>query len=657
MAETGVILPVFIFFGIAISSLSWQILIKGTGTVDNLWTFGLMISSVFLISASVATYFPFSGLTFIISILIFLNFSTFYIYSFPKSIWPSPIWIALLLLADVLSIAIFLSFPDISYAAYFATTLFFSMINAPIILRKIKYLEPTTKKAVLTHVSFISTLTILFPIAAGISSALYNPFFFLSLIIATIPVFLVLFGISSYFNINTGSGISRINFPIILFLSVLGTGLLKNLFFLRITMLNYVSSAYFTFAALFILFIILNTVAIIISMFSSSIEGFINRSRHFYQKYITQYKVEIENTTNTKDLFIVFSNNINSWFKEFRSVKYIFFTDEFSAALDVSFYAEPSKFGININDGKLLHEPYFVKNSVDFPPEIIELSNRFKGSIFVPVVYKNELTGFIAIETRKFSHSAFICIHNILEITMNRFEKLFLFTSVLEAEKKVEMLRHFQETGKMVSIIAHELRSPLSSIMFNMEVIKDSIFRQKDPDPEYLDISLKEIRRLNDTVEKMLDYGRSIKLTPSHSKFRPFFDEVSRLFPTSPGQITFSDNTNNENFFFDWDMLKSVMINLISNSLQAIERSGNPGKVDIHSYKKRSKIILEVSDTGPGIPEEHIISIFEPFYTTRKKGNGLGLATAEKIVKLSGGTITLKETSEKGTTFQIVLPF
>jgi len=99
------------------------------------------------------------------------------------------------------------------------------------------------------------------------------------------------------------------------------------------------------------------------------------------------------------------------------------------------------------------------------------------------------------------------------------------------------------------------------------------------------------------------------------------------------------------------------MINLISNSLQAIERSGNPGRITIRAYKKRNKVHIEIADTGPGIPEEHRNSIFEPFYTTRKEGNGLGLATAEKIVKLSGGTIVLKETSQKGTTFRITLPF
>ena len=72
--------------------------------------------------------------------------------------------------------------------------------------------------------------------------------------------------------------------------------------------------------------------------------------------------------------------------------------------------------------------------------------------------------------------------------------------------------------------------------------------------------------------------------------------------------------------------------------------------------KKRNKLLIEVADNGPGIPPEHRNAVFEPFYTTKKNGNGLGLATCEKIVKLSGGTIILKETSPNGTVFQIVFP-
>ncbi|HOB71093.1 MAG TPA: hypothetical protein PKM18_04835, partial [bacterium] len=215
MSETGFFLPVFLFFAIVISSLGWQILIKGVGVVDNLWAFGLLFSTVFMLTASIVTYFPFSGNAFFISILIFMNLTTLYVYSFPKSIWPNMIWFLFIITADFLSSVAFLWSRENYHLAYFLMPALFSSINIPIIVRKVKHLEKVSAKAVLIHVSFISFLAILFPIAAGISSMNFNPLLFLILLTFTVPVTLVLFGISSYLNINTGSGISSINFPFI----------------------------------------------------------------------------------------------------------------------------------------------------------------------------------------------------------------------------------------------------------------------------------------------------------------------------------------------------------------------------------------------------------------------------------------------------------
>ncbi|MBO4441217.1 HAMP domain-containing histidine kinase, partial [bacterium] len=79
-------------------------------------------------------------------------------------------------------------------------------------------------------------------------------------------------------------------------------------------------------------------------------------------------------------------------------------------------------------------------------------------------------------------------------------------------------------------------------------------------------------------------------------------------------------------------------------------------KIRVLALKKRKKLLIEVSNDGPEIPEEFRSSIFEPFYTTRKNGNGLGLAVCEKVVRLSGGTITLKESTQNITRFLISFP-
>jgi len=336
--------------------------------------------------------------------------------------------------------------------------------------------------------------------------------------------------------------------------------------------------------------------------------------------------------------------------------KLIIFNEEFAENIHFSEVLNPELLKNIPSTTSLSQEPYFSKASVDLLPEISAIFDKTKSDFIIPIVYKMELNGLLTLTGRKISHNAIMCIANLIEMSLNQYEKIALFNSILETEKKLEASRHFQETGKMVSFIAHELRSPLRSIHFNMEVMQDSINRKKNIDNEYLDISLKEVKRLNETVEKMLTYGRNIKLSASPGIFPEFFQELEHIFFNDSKRIKFDNLTGSKKFNFDWDALKSIFINLINNSLQAINRSEKDGSVTVTVKKSRTRITIIVSDTGPGIPKEHRSSIFEPFYTTRKEGNGLGLATCEKIVKLIGGTIKLRETSPKGTVFVVVLP-
>jgi signal transduction histidine kinase len=131
---------------------------------------------------------------------------------------------------------------------------------------------------------------------------------------------------------------------------------------------------------------------------------------------------------------------------------------------------------------------------------------------------------------------------------------------------------------------------------------------------------------------------------------------MKQFFSFANQTVNFTDQTGGKEFMFDWDVLKNVFVNLVNNSLQALEKVDRVGRVRVTVAKKRKKLLVEVADNGPGIPPEHKDSIFEPFYTTKKNGNGLGLATCEKIVRLSGGSIILSETSPAGTVFHITFP-
>jgi signal transduction histidine kinase len=107
----------------------------------------------------------------------------------------------------------------------------------------------------------------------------------------------------------------------------------------------------------------------------------------------------------------------------------------------------------------------------------------------------------------------------------------------------------------------------------------------------------------------------------------------------------------------DKNQLIQVIINLVMNAIDAMERKGTLTFLTYRS-KNDKKVYIEVSDTGCGIPEENLSKVFDPFFTTKgpEKGTGLGLSTSYGIVKGNGGQISIKETGPKGTTFLIEFP-
>ncbi|MBQ4438721.1 GHKL domain-containing protein [bacterium] len=659
MSESASFLYFVIFFAIAMSSTGWHIMIKGRGLPQNLWLFFIMISNVFIFSSVAAVYFPFSKVYFFVAMLCFVIFSTLFIYSFPHAVLPNIIWMTTIAVSVVFMVVLFIYMKTRLYLVYFVLPLAALALDIPIIFRKIKYLNANVKKFVLFNISAMALLSLLVPVASAFSVMFYNSLYFNVAAMILSALFVVCFGLFLYVNPRSSTGLNRINFWLIILLALPASFLVNFLFSLRFLVTRAFGSANFSLVVLCALFMLFMLTGVAISYFSSSVESFIYKSRNYYQTYLNKFRLEIEDITEAPLLFDKFYECVNEWFHEIKHIKYVYLDDLLwqSSKMPVELYDGNDDFQPLLSEQFLLHETYVSKDfALISVPTLEDFVKKTGGDFFLPVIYHNELTGFFVINSRNISHNAMLCISNLAEMTLNKFEKISLFATVIETEKKVEMLKHFKEVDKMLSFVAHELRSPMTSIMFNIEVVKDAIDRKKDIDTEYLDISLKELKRLNDTIEKMLVYGRNIKLSPYPYNFRSFFAEMKQFFSYADRTVNFTDQTGGREFMFDWDVLKNVFVNLVNNSLQALEKTDRVGRVKVTVAKKKKKLLIEVADNGPGIPPEHKDSIFEPFYTTKKNGNGLGLATCEKIVKLSGGSIVLWDTSSSGTVFHITFP-
>jgi two-component system, sporulation sensor kinase D len=201
---------------------------------------------------------------------------------------------------------------------------------------------------------------------------------------------------------------------------------------------------------------------------------------------------------------------------------------------------------------------------------------------------------------------------------------------------------------------AHQLGTPISSLMAWVELIKDKFHAEKDPLMAEME---NDIKRLEIVADRFSKIGSKPKLE-DHSVYYVIKDFVDYFSVRVSHNISF-EITGNPHLkaglnvpLFDW-----VLENLLKNAVNAIEGKGKI-KVEIAANKaKKNQILIDITDTGKGIPRSKFDTVFQPGYTTRKRGWGLGLSLTKRIItNYHNGTIAVRDSEVgKGTTFRIVL--
>jgi two-component system nitrogen regulation sensor histidine kinase NtrY len=206
--------------------------------------------------------------------------------------------------------------------------------------------------------------------------------------------------------------------------------------------------------------------------------------------------------------------------------------------------------------------------------------------------------------------------------------------------------------------LAHEIKNPLTPIKLSTErLIKK--WQQKDDDFDLIfekatKTIISEVESLKNLVDVFSRYGKmpEVKMTPTDIK--TLVSDVTTLYKG------FSGITLNVHFFnnipklmLDGDQIKRVLINLIDNAIKAMDGKGD---IDINVFLKDDKLILEISDTGLGIPDKEKEKLFIPYFSKTKNGTGLGLAIANKIISDHKGCIIVRDNNPKGSIFRIEIP-
>lgn len=231
-------------------------------------------------------------------------------------------------------------------------------------------------------------------------------------------------------------------------------------------------------------------------------------------------------------------------------------------------------------------------------------------------------------------------------------------TELKEVQQRAWQSEQLAELGVLASGLAHEIRNPLNSIRFNLLNVQDGV-AQPQTDPADVAAMVKdiadEVDRLEGIMRDFLHLARPDPAQVEEVEIRELLESVSRLVngPCRAQNIEFTlDCAAQVRAAADPNHLKQVLLNLVLNAQQAMPQGG---RLELRCQTSVDDVRIEVSDTGPGIPEAIRGKLFQPFFSTKKEGTGLGLSICRRLVEQMHGRIDFTTELGKGTTFVVCL--
>ena len=221
---------------------------------------------------------------------------------------------------------------------------------------------------------------------------------------------------------------------------------------------------------------------------------------------------------------------------------------------------------------------------------------------------------------------------------------------IRDKTNKLIQAERLSAIGEISARLAHDLRNPLTVIKGTVEIIKA---RNKKIDTEFsskqIEMMERAVARMSNQIDEVLDF---VKIQTLHATRNSLFETIGLSVTKIKKSTDFSINVvgNNVQFVYDADKLEVVFDNVITNAVEAINEKG---QIDIRVNDNLNEIVIEIEDSGTGVPDELLTKIFEPLFTTKQRGTGLGLASCKRIIEQHGGSIHVKS---KPSMFIIKLP-
>jgi PAS domain S-box-containing protein len=229
-------------------------------------------------------------------------------------------------------------------------------------------------------------------------------------------------------------------------------------------------------------------------------------------------------------------------------------------------------------------------------------------------------------------------------------------TLIKKAERAALRAEKLAATGRLVRTLAHEVRNPINNINLACEHLRSS--DTSDENTIYYDIIYRNSGRINELIKELLNSSRPSDMQMKQTVLQSLIDEIVNaardrislknidLQVDYPAEII--------TLYFDLEKMAIALLNILINAVEAIDHDA--GRIYIKVKNDKENAVTEISDNGSGISEDKIPRLFEPYYTSKRNGIGLGLASTLNIIQAHNGTIEVSSEPGKSTTFTITLP-
>ncbi|MGE5610412.1 MAG: sensor histidine kinase [Bacillota bacterium] len=240
------------------------------------------------------------------------------------------------------------------------------------------------------------------------------------------------------------------------------------------------------------------------------------------------------------------------------------------------------------------------------------------------------------------------------------FGVVLAFRHISRIQDRVKQAERLAELGTLTGGLAHEIKNPLSTIQLNLQLLQEDL----TPDnPAYsrlvnrLNTCERETSRLRDILDDFLRYAGKMELERKPVELNRLCEDLVDFFVPQAQlqkvQLRLKRGPNDVVVSADEKLLKQAVLNLMLNATQAMP---NGGELILAVSQTPSEAVIEVIDTGTGIPPETVKKVFDAYYSTKKGGTGLGLAMTRRIVREHGGRVVVTSEVGKGSDFALRLP-